>query len=81
METKIKLNELKKMIRQIAKEETHKNKFLTYKKIIGKINEIPVVAYVYPNEDSGLNHYRINGKTFMGTVEFTSIFKEEEIEY
>lgn len=61
--------------------EAVRNKPLTYKKITGYVGRNPVVAYVYPGSDSGLNHYRIDGKTKMGTVEFTTISKEEEIEY
>jgi len=78
---KITLNELKSLVKQIIKEETNINKPLTYKKITGYVGRNPVIAYVYPGSDSGLNHYRIDGKTKMGTVEFTTISKEEEIEY
>ena len=53
----------------------------TYTKITGYVDRTPVIAYVYPGLDSGLSHYKIDGKTKIGTVNFTTISKEEKVEY
>lgn len=54
---------------------------LTYTKIIGYVGDKKITAFIYPKSDCGLNHYILNGRTFVGSVEFTSITRKKNIPY
>lgn len=46
----------------------------------GYVGKELVTAFTYEGADAGLNHYYFKGKTYAGTVEFTSIISSEKLE-
>lgn len=54
---------------------------LMYTKKTGYVGRESVTAFIYPGSDSGLSHYKFQGKTFVGTVEFSSVESVEQIIY
>ena len=46
---------------------------LTYTKKTGLVGRESVTAYEYPGSDFGLSHYNFQGKTYVGTVVFSSV--------
>lgn len=61
--------------------EFNKDKPLTYKKITGRVGNKDVTAFVYPGKDSGLSHYKVDGKNYMGIVEFTEVYSKKDVKY
>jgi hypothetical protein len=50
-------------------------------KILGYVNNLYVIAFVYNGKDKGLSHYKLNNKTYVGTVQFTKIVSKESLYY
>jgi hypothetical protein len=39
----------------------------------GYVGYSEVISFEYPGADAGLNHYKVDGKTYVGTVIFDGI--------
>lgn len=65
----------------MEKYKFYKSKPLKRLKISGYVNNKFVVAYLYPNKDSGLNYFKFNNKSYFGNVIFTNIISKEKIDY
>jgi len=61
--------------------KTLKEEELKYRKVVGLVGDKSVIAIIYPRNDSGLSHYIVDRKTYVGTVEFTQILREKWLNY
>ena len=50
-------------------------------KTIGYVGNKLVTAITYPGKDQGMSHCIDEGKTFIGSVQFTKILKQQKIKY
>lgn len=72
---------MKKLVRESLNEKIEKDPNLYLTIIRGRVGDKGVIAYLYPGRDSDLSYYKVDGKTYVGTVDFSEIYEKRRKKY